>query len=121
MDTLTSDSRRPRPKRPSVLLASGLTSAGVPELLAALDDHHARRASTALPHAARLARARAQVEGILADRVREALWSADSRAATDALVARVAAHEVDPYAAADDLLEDTGAARLTAYGTLRRV
>ena len=35
--TLMSDSRRPRPKRPSVLLASGLTSAGVPELLAALD------------------------------------------------------------------------------------
>jgi LAO/AO transport system kinase len=97
---------RPRPKHPQVLLASGLTGSGVPELLAALDAHHARRVAADGPHAARLARARAQVEGILADRVRDALWSAGPRAATDALVARVAAHEVDPYAAADRLLED---------------
>jgi LAO/AO transport system kinase len=96
---------RPRPKHPQVLLASGLTAAGVPELLAALDEHHDRHASAADPHASRLARARAQVEGILADRVRDALWSADRRAATEAVVARVAAHEVDPYAAADDLLD----------------
>jgi LAO/AO transport system kinase len=89
-----------------VLLASGLTAAGVPELLAALDEQHARRGTADDPHASRLARARAQVEGILADRVRDALWSADRRATTDALVARVAAHEVDPYAAADRLLED---------------
>jgi LAO/AO transport system kinase len=105
-DLMKHDARRSSPKRPSVMLASGLTSAGVPGLLAALDDHHARRAATAQPHAARLARARAQVEGILADRVRETLWSADRRAAADALVARVAAHEVDPYTAADDLLAD---------------
>jgi LAO/AO transport system kinase len=97
---------RPRPKHPRVLLASGLTAAGVPELLAALDEQHARRGTADDPHASRLARARAQVEGILADRVRDALWSADRRATTDALVARVAAHEVDPYAAADRLLED---------------
>ncbi len=97
---------RPRPKHPQVLLASGLTAAGVPELLAALDAHHTRRVAADGPHAARLARARAQVEGILADRVRDALWSADQRATTDALVARVAAHEVDPYAAADELLDD---------------
>jgi LAO/AO transport system kinase len=96
---------RPRPKHPRVLLASGLTGAGVPELRAALDEHHDRRVAAAGPHSARLARARAQVEGILADRVRDALWSAGQRAITDALVARVAAHEVDPYAAADHLLE----------------
>jgi LAO/AO transport system kinase len=89
-----------------VLLASSLTGAGVPELLAALDEHHDRRVAADDPHSARLARARAQVEGILADRVRDALWSADQRAITDVLVARVAAHELDPYAAADRLLED---------------
>ena len=96
---------RPRPKRPDVLLASGLAGDGVPELLAALDAHHAARADADGPHAARIARARAQVEGILADRTREALWSAHRRAETDALVERVAAHELDPYAAADRLLE----------------
>jgi LAO/AO transport system kinase len=97
---------RPRPKHPLVLLASGLTGSGVPELLTALDAHHARRVAADGPHAARLARARAQVEGILADRVRDALWSAGRRDSTEALVAHVAAHETDPYAAADLLLED---------------
>ncbi len=100
------DATRPRPKRPRVLLASGLTGAGVPELLAALDGHHQRRIDADRPHAARTARARAQVEGILADRTREAMWSAGRRVATDALLEQVAAHEIDPYAAADQLLED---------------
>jgi LAO/AO transport system kinase len=100
------DTARPRPKRPEVLLASGLTAAGVPELLAALDAHHHVRTETDGPQAARLARARAQVEGILADRTREALWSASRRAETDALMEQVAAHRLDPYAAADRLLQE---------------
>jgi LAO/AO transport system kinase len=104
--TMTSDERRPRPKRPSVLLASGLEGHGVPELLAALDEHHARRATTTQPHGARLARARAQVEGILADRMREALWSSSRRAAAEAVLEQVAAHKLDPYAAADLLLDE---------------
>jgi LAO/AO transport system kinase len=103
---MTSDERRPRPKRPSVLLASGLEGHGVPELLAALDEHHARRATTTQPHGARLARARAQVEGILADRMREALWSSSRRAAAEAVLEQVAAHKLDPYAAADLLLDE---------------
>jgi LAO/AO transport system kinase len=96
---------RPRPKRPEVLLASGLTAQGVPELLAALDNIHGARADHDGPQAARLARARAQVEGILADRTRDALWSSRRRAETDALMERVATHELDPYAAADQLIE----------------
>jgi LAO/AO transport system kinase len=87
-----------------VLLASGLEGRGIAELLAALDEHHARHIDTPRPHAARLARARAQVEGILADRTREALWSGRRRALADALLEQVAAHEIDPYAAADRLL-----------------
>ena len=96
---------RPRPKRPEVLLASGLTGEGAPELLAALDAIHAQRADDDGPQRARLSRARAQVEGILADRTRDALWSSHRRAETDALLERVATHELDPYAAADQLLE----------------
>jgi len=103
-ETEPTDPGRPRPKRPRILMTSGLENTGVPELLAALDDHQQGRADGRRPHAARIARARAQVEGILADRTREALWSADRRAATDALLERVAAHELDPYAAADELL-----------------
>jgi LAO/AO transport system kinase len=94
---------RPRPKHPAVLLASGLTAAGVPELLSALDRIHRSQADANGPHAARLARARAQVEGILADRVRGTLMSGGDRAGTEALMEQVAAHELDPYAAADRL------------------
>ena len=101
---VTGSSDRPRPKRPRVLLASGLESTGVTELLAALDAHHAGRAEEERPHEARIARARAQVEGILADRAREALWSAQRRADTESILEAVAAHELDPYAAADQLL-----------------
>jgi LAO/AO transport system kinase len=88
-----------------VLLASGLTAQGVPELLAALDRLHDAQTDGGGPRATRLARARAQVEGILADRTRDALWSSHRRAETDALMERVATHEVDPYAAADQLIE----------------
>jgi LAO/AO transport system kinase len=99
------DPSRPRPKRPQVLLASGLDATGVPELLAALDARDAARTDDARLHASRIARARAQVEGILADRARKALWSAERHATTDALLERVAAHNLDPYAAADELFE----------------
>jgi len=104
-DEVAGSGDRPRPKHPEVLLASGLTADGVPELLAALDRIHDARATDDGPQAARLARARAQVEGIIADRTRVALWSSHRRAETDALMGRVAAHELDPYAAADRLLE----------------
>jgi LAO/AO transport system kinase len=104
-------SSRPRPKRPRVLLASGLDATGVPELLAALDAHHATRSQADRPHVARLARARAQVEGIVADRTREALWAAEHRAETEELLEQVAAHELDPYAAADRLLQQLGTGR----------
>ena len=104
-DEVAGSGDRPRPKRPEVLLASGLTAQGVPELLAARDAIHAGRAAAAGPHAARLARARAQVEGILADRTRSALWSAHRRAETDGRMERVATRGLDRYAAADQRLD----------------
>jgi LAO/AO transport system kinase len=95
---------RRKPKRPEILLASGLTGHGVLELLAALD----RRASELTGDAAqaqsvRLARAEAQVTGILLDRTRERLRSTDRRGTTEAMLRAVAAHELDPYSAADAL------------------
>jgi LAO/AO transport system kinase len=104
----TSRTDRPRPKQPAVLLASGLEGRGIAELLAALDAHHAHRTGTDRPHAARVARARAQVEGILADRTREVLWSRQQRAGTDAILEDVARHVLDPYTAADRLLGRLG-------------
>jgi len=94
---------RPRPKRPDVMLASAIAASGVPELLAALDRRHANRSAEDM--AATLKRAEAQLSGILAQRLNEALRSpvlAERRADT---LRAVAAHELDPYAGADALLE----------------
>ncbi len=94
---------RPRPKRPEVLITTAATGDGVPELLAALDRHRVsgRSGSTA---ASRLARAEAQVWSIVGDRLRERLHAPAHTAATAALLGDVAEHRVDPYAAADLLL-----------------
>jgi LAO/AO transport system kinase len=97
-------SDRPRPKRPEVLITTASTGEGVPELLAALDAHRAAGREGRTP-SARLARAEAQVWAILADRLRESLHDADHRAMSRETLALVADHRLDPYAAADRLLE----------------
>ena len=95
---------RPRPKRPEVLITTAATGDGVPELLVALDRHRAA-GREGVSAAARLARAEAQVWAIVGDRLRERLHGPGRAAATAAVLEDVAAHRLDPYAAADRLLE----------------
>jgi LAO/AO transport system kinase len=99
---------RPTPKRPDVLLASALTGAGVPELLAALDRRDAARRAAAADNgpsdASALKRAEAQISGILAQRVGEQLLAPDRAALREKTLRAVAAHEMDPFSAADALL-----------------
>ena len=98
---------RPRPKRPEVLITTAATGEGVPELLAALDRH---RAAAARPTAAaRLARADALVWAIVAERLRGRLREPGLASSTERTLAEVAAHRLDPYAAADRLLSALGA------------
>jgi len=101
---------RPRPKRPEVLVTTASTGAGVPELLAALDRYRLAAPDGPAP-AARLARAEAQVWAILGDRLRDRLHEPARRAATAETVAAVADHQLDPYAAADRLLQVLGGRR----------
>lgn len=100
-------SARPRPKEPEVLLTTATSGDGIPELMAALDRHRAR-GRDAGDSSARLARAEAQVWAILADRLRARLHEPAHADATTATMRRVAAHELDPFAAADALLADLG-------------
>jgi LAO/AO transport system kinase len=103
---------RPRPKRPEVLVTTASTGEGVDDLLAALDRHRAAGRNEASGTAgARLARAEAQVWAILSDRLRDALREARHAEATRATLAEVAEHRLDPYAAADRLLETLGVDR----------
>jgi LAO/AO transport system kinase len=95
---------RATPKRPEIRLASGLNGDGVEELLAALDRHHQQHYGTGRPLEKRVARARMQIEGIIADRMRAQLWSGADRARTDEVLEAVAFHQIDPYEAADRLM-----------------
>jgi len=98
---------RSRPRRPDVLITTASTGEGVPVLLDAINRHRtAGRAE--LTTSARLARAEAQVWTILSDRLRAALHEPSLRTATDATLAAVADHRLDPYAAADRLLQAVG-------------
>jgi len=94
-----------RPKEPLVMVTTATTGEGVPELLDALDRHRTQVAA-APDAAARLARAASEVWSIVGDRVRARLTHGIRAAATDAVLQSVAAHELDPYAAADRLLSE---------------
>jgi LAO/AO transport system kinase len=96
---------RPRPHRPEVLLVSALTGAGVPELLAAIDRRAPGADGSGSRGAAARARAEMQLLGIVVERVRVKATSGPARARLDEAVEDVAAHRVDPYAAADGLLD----------------
>ena len=95
---------RPAPKRPEVLVTTATSGEGVPELLAALDRHRsAARAGEATE--ARRARALAQIRAVMADRLADRLREAALATVAESVIDDVAEHRVDPYAAADRLLE----------------
>jgi LAO/AO transport system kinase len=98
------DPSRARPKRPEILITTAATGEGVQELVAALDRHRTagREGASA---ATRLARAEAQVWAIVSDRLRASLVAPERRTVTDQVLGEVAAHRLDPYAAADRLLD----------------
>ena len=97
-------SDRPSPKRPEVLVTTASTGAGVPELLAALDKHRST-GHDGLTAASRRDRALAQIRGVLADRLSDRLREPELAPLAASLVDEVAEHRLDPYAAADQLLE----------------
>ncbi len=102
---------RPHPKRPDVLVTTAMTGEGVPELLAAIERHRVGLRDLDGGLAVRRARASALVWALLGDRVRRRLESLELSASTGATLDAVVRHELDPYAAADQLLARLQAAR----------
>jgi len=93
----------PAPKRPDVLVTTAATGEGVADLLTAIDRHRGAGGGTGRD-ANRLIRAEAQVWAVLADRLHEKARSIEAAPIAAELLRAVAAHEMDPYAAADRLL-----------------
>jgi LAO/AO transport system kinase len=96
---------RPGPKEPTVLVTTALTGAGVPELMAAID---AARGPGGFSTEARIARAEAQVWAIVEERIRGSLRAGREEASTRETLRAVAAHSLDPFTAADRLLDRLG-------------
>lgn len=96
---------RPHPKRPEVLVTTAMSGEGVPELLVAIARHREGLGSAEGGIPVRRARAAALVWALLGDRVRRRLEHPDLAASTAATLEAVVRHELDPYAAADRLLE----------------
>jgi GTPase len=96
------DPSRPAPKRPAVLVTTAVTGEGIGELLAVLDQ---RRGDGRTVHEARVSRAAAQVAAVIADRVRSRLAERVGEMSVREIYEGVARHELDPFAAADRLLD----------------
>jgi LAO/AO transport system kinase len=96
------DAGRPVPKRPEVLVTTATTGEGIPALLAALDRHQAIHGDGAAS-AARRARAAAHVRSIVLERTWERVLAVPS---SSQVLDGVAAHDLDPYEAADRLLDE---------------
>jgi LAO/AO transport system kinase len=93
--------------RPPVLKTVASTGEGIDELLAEIDRHADWLAESGELTRRRTLRARREVEAIALATL-QARWGETGGADLDALAGRVAAGEVDPYAAADELLDGSG-------------
>ena len=87
---------------PDVLVVTAATGEGVPDLLAAIDRRRAGRGAST--ESSRLSRAEAQIWSVLGDRLHDRARSVEAAPVATELLRAVAAHELDPFAAADRLL-----------------
>ncbi len=96
--------RREGAWKPPILRTVAQTGEGVPEVVAALEEHRAWSESSGELTRRRERRARAEVEAIAVAALRSRWASLGDRGELDELAAAVVAGETDPYAAADRLL-----------------
>jgi LAO/AO transport system kinase len=109
------DSRRPgrdeEPWEPPILRTVAVKDEGIGDLVSAIESHHSHLERTGEKRVREVARARAAFVAVLRERLLAgALERLEAEMGElDAVAARIAAHEADPYALADEL-----AARLRA-------
>ncbi len=92
--------------RPPILKTVAQNGDGVAEAAAEIDGHRAWLEESGKLAARRTRRARDEVEAIAVTALRERWGDVHARSELDALAARVVAGELDPYAAADELLAE---------------
>ncbi|MFE2756596.1 methylmalonyl Co-A mutase-associated GTPase MeaB [Actinosynnema sp. NPDC059335] len=95
--------------RPPVVKAVAARGEGVAEVVDAVDAHHAWLVERGELARRRAARAAGEIEAIALARLRSRIGGLRGASALDTLAERVVAGELDPYAAADRLVEGVGA------------
>ena len=95
--------RGPQPRHPEILVTTAATGDGVPALLAAVIRHR-EEGVDGVTRVARRGRAAAQLRALVAERTWARLDDPAHQALVEQVVDEVAAHTLDPYAAADRLL-----------------
>jgi LAO/AO transport system kinase len=91
--------------RPQVVRAVAVRGEGLDDVVAAIEKHRRWMDEHGELRARRERRAAAEIEAIAVGVLRERMGTLRGGAALPALAARVAAGDLDPYAAADDLLK----------------
>jgi LAO/AO transport system kinase len=99
--------RSPDDWKPPVLLTSATSGEGIDAVIEKLDAHHAWAEDSGVLQERRLRRVRDEVESIALTALRRR-WGGVDRAALDDLAQHVVSGELDPYAAADRLLDSQG-------------
>ena len=111
----------PGTERPAILKTVATADQGVAELLAAVEEFRTRAGASGLLARKQRAHLRQQFEETLRARllseVRERALSPEQ---TEGVVDRMAAHAVDPFTAAEEVLERVGLIRGTGTGTRTR-
>ncbi|MEV6048645.1 methylmalonyl Co-A mutase-associated GTPase MeaB [Streptomyces xanthochromogenes] len=98
------ESRGPGDWRPPIVKTVAARGEGVDEVLEALEKHHAWMAEHGVLTERRRARAAREVETIAVTALRERIGSLHGDQRLDALAQRIVDGELDPYAAADELV-----------------
>jgi LAO/AO transport system kinase len=97
--------RGPGEWRPQVVRAVAVRGEGIDEIVTAIDKHRAWLESQGELRSRREARAAAEVEAIALGTLRDRMGTLRDGTALPALAAKVATGELDPYAAASELLD----------------
>jgi len=90
-------------RRPPILKTTATRGEGLDALATAVDDHYRELSETGLLQTHREAEARHDILSITRQIILERIRAATSAEELDALVKRVAAREIDPHTAAEDL------------------
>jgi LAO/AO transport system kinase len=100
--------RGPEDWKPPIVRTVASDGEGIAELAAKLDAHQAWLDSSGEGKRRRLARARGEITTLALGGLRQRMGALPGDSAVDELARRVAAGELDPYSAADELIAAAG-------------